>query len=177
MDIIALAMAKTYTDSQRLGYAEVEETIFLPEVTATTGVNYTKELPMALLIPGYTYIVIYDGVAYECVCKEYIEYSQYSDDQYHYSYLGNLAFLGDKYPKTDEPFTFWQKDTGTKITAQLRFEMNTTHTVSINYVSKTIHTIGQEYIPPMDSITLNGADGNQYKLFVDENGQLQMSKI
>ena len=38
-----------------------------------------------------------------------------------------------------------------------------------------IKPIDQKYIPPMDSITLNGADGNKYKLTVDENGALAVN--
>lgn len=37
---------------------------------------------------------------------------------------------------------------------------------------ETIHPIDPKFIPPMDSLTLNGADGKRYKLSVDENGQL-----
>lgn len=38
--------------------------------------------------------------------------------------------------------------------------------------ASTIHPIDPKYIPTMDSITLNGADGKQYKVTVDANGKL-----
>lgn len=39
-------------------------------------------------------------------------------------------------------------------------------------LAETIHPIDPKYIPAMDSITLNGADGKQYKVTVDANGKL-----
>lgn len=40
------------------------------------------------------------------------------------------------------------------------------------YLYEAIYPIDPKYIPPLDSLTLNGADGKQYKLSVDESGQL-----
>lgn len=37
---------------------------------------------------------------------------------------------------------------------------------------ETIHPIDQKFIPPVDSIILNGADGKQYRLSVNESGEL-----
>lgn len=39
------------------------------------------------------------------------------------------------------------------------------------------HKIDQKYIPALDSITLNGADGKQYKVTVDASGSLAVTAI
>ena len=44
--------------------------------------------------------------------------------------------------------------------------------IKIDLEYKTTSTIDQKFIPPMDSIILNGADGKQYKLSVNESGEL-----
>ena len=41
-------------------------------------------------------------------------------------------------------------------------------------ITETIHPIDPKYIPAMDSITLNGADGKQYEVTVDANGALSV---
>lgn len=43
--------------------------------------------------------------------------------------------------------------------------------------AETIHPIDPKFIPAFDSITLNGADGKQYKLSVDESGTLVHTAI
>ena len=49
-----------------------------------------------------------------------------------------------------------------------------THTISVvkRIKTETIHPIDPKFIPAMDSITLNGADGKRYKLSVDASGNL-----
>lgn len=42
---------------------------------------------------------------------------------------------------------------------------------------ETVYPIPQKYIPALDSIILNGADGKQYSLTVDTNGQLSVKLI
>jgi hypothetical protein len=51
------------------------------------------------------------------------------------------------------------------------------YTASIEYETETIHPIDPKYIPALDSLTLNGADGKQYKLAVDESGALAATAI
>lgn len=39
---------------------------------------------------------------------------------------------------------------------------------SLEYMAEVIHPIPQEYIPPLDRLILNGADGNQYALTITD---------
>lgn len=54
----------------------------------------------------------------------------------------------------------------------------TTHSSGLlEYISlvefEELHPIPAEYIPPLDALILNGADGSKHKIYVDESGTLQ----
>lgn len=48
----------------------------------------------------------------------------------------------------------------------------------LSYVefAETVHPIDQKYIPPVDSLTMNGADGKRYKLTVN-NGSISVAEV
>jgi prepilin-type processing-associated H-X9-DG protein len=48
---------------------------------------------------------------------------------------------------------------------------------TVDIEAPIVKTIDAKYIPVMDSLTLNGADGKQYKVSVDESGALVVTEI
>lgn len=49
--------------------------------------------------------------------------------------------------------------------------------VAIFWDEKTVHPIDPKYIPTLDYLTLNGADGKQYKVTVNESGVLTATEV
>ena len=179
MDILTLTTAKAYTNSQRLAYVGTEESAIFPETTITEwtfyeGGNYFYHQikPPVSLTVGETYIVIWDGTRYKCKCWTNVRYPA----------LGNgVRFSGrDCEIGNGEPFLIMDL-TKHSSSAQRSLEADTDnaepHTFAIYQEVETIHPIDQKYIPPMDSITLNGADGNQYKVSVNASGALVAEAI
>lgn len=172
MDVIALAMAKTYSDKQRLAYTAraidivaSESKILLEPNDDFGGIacafeRYTitkfdeKYNPIA--------IVIWNGVEYWC--KPFIGVETIT--------IGNSHLGNPDDEDTGEPFFLMQ--TPELNDGHVTWFSNTTGlvTVRINYEHDIINPIDPKFIPAFDSITLNGADGKQYKLSVDESGTL-----
>ena len=49
--------------------------------------------------------------------------------------------------------------------------------ITLDVYATTVHPIEPKFIPAMDSLTLNGADGKQYKVTVDASGVLTATAI
>lgn len=136
MDTVTLTLAKAYTDSQRLAFAETETVEVLSETTinlemAEDGVAEGVSEKMISLTAGQTYNVVWDGVRYECV-------AQIFDGS---AFIGNLGILG--LDDTGEPFMLIPGDNG--IVAISMTAGN--HTLSITQETETIHPIDPKFLP------------------------------
>ena len=137
-DAETLAMAKAYTDSQRLAHAEVAITELVPETTVQfktdndeTGLDYTTINPVALT-PGTVYEVMFDGAVYNCTLR----------DVGSRSILGNSKLLDQN--DTGEPFIM-NASVPNKLYAYTTNKA--THTFRITVTEETIHPIDPKYLP------------------------------
>ena len=176
MDVMTLAAAKAYTDKQRLAYGEktTKETVFVPEMSVTELCETSLPIPF---VPGETYTVKYDGVEYECEAKK----GKGAVGSEVWVYVGTVQMFD--YPEYVGEFPFmvgWclQDCHNGEYTYVIVPVDGKTHTISVyqHTVTETIHAIDQKYIPAMDSLTLNGAGGKQYKVTV-ENGALAVTEV
>jgi hypothetical protein len=170
MDMITLAMAKAYTD--RLGFLETEKNYILKDFNNKVGVAKVTMEPIPLVV-GETYFVDFDGTVYECQCRPFSSRSMPNGYQ-----IGNkyLYYPEEGYIDSGEPFVMLG-DMATGMGSYNLKDNYSLHTISIYQEKKVFHPIDQKFIPPMDSITLNGADGKQYKVTVNESGALTATAI
>lgn len=172
MDMITLAMLNSMKKTGGVGYVETPESVALPETElivttaansyGTYSVNVGKIAPQTFA-EGRSYTVIFDGVEYKNMPCAFLGTVLH---------IGNASLYGNN-ADTGEPFDFRMQENGR---CQVFVRDSETHTISI-VTPETVHPIAPKYIPPLDSLTLNGADGKQYKLSVDESGQLVTAAI
>lgn len=160
-----LNQANRYTDSQRLAHTETTQTVILPK----TIVSYVEEFEGYLLpiegeiVVGKEYLVVVDGETYMVTGSEAQDDDGSSgivldctDGEWMIIYFSG-QFCG---------FAWQESKTGT----------TTDTTISITTETETIHPIPAEYIPPLDRLILNGADGNQYALTITD-GALSVAPV
>ena len=109
---------------------------------------------------GKKYTVSLDSGDYEAVCK-----SHSFDGENTFYYLGDIAILWEQFEPTEDSFLVVGNEA-------FVIAMDTNEGNYIRVQSETICPIDQKYIPALDSLTLNGADGKQYRLSVNESGEL-----
>lgn len=127
MDMITLAMAKSYTDSQRIAYEEPLKTLI--DMDVTEGYNQCKNT--VTVVVGQVYSVTFNGVTY--VCEMMIH-------DYGGKAIGNQSMLDG--PDTGEPFfAFFPDDEGSYPTIMALENGRFTMTYS------QIHTIDPKYLP------------------------------
>ena len=109
-----------------------DKTIYV-DVLPETALNCFDIINIEHLVVGNTYVVVYDGIEYECVCKG-------TEGQ---EMLGNAAWGGGE--ATNEPF-FFNNTISTVI-----FDDGGTHTITIKEFDhiETIQ-IDEKYIPVID---------------------------
>lgn len=164
---LILEQAKQYTDSQRLAHTEtktlLKQTEILVEATDEGNVFY-KEPHIVFFENGMLLTVIWDGVRY----KNTSELVQ-PDDTINAVFVGNRSIMGLG-ENTGEPYLivcFEQTDlSDVRKYNAIVSAVPGSHTLTI--MQETIHPIPQEYIPPLDRLILNGADGNQYALTITD---------
>lgn len=135
MDLITLAMAKKYTDSQRIGYTERKELAsFQLTPNADIGMNMGVSMGAIGLEVGKTYTVTTDSGSYTAVCKEMSGTLL----------LGNANFMMDALDNTGETFCVVEMDDGAGLMTVAMDANNGTHmTVS----AETIVPIDPKYLP------------------------------
>lgn len=144
-DPVILALAKGYTNSQRLGYTESEKVVLYPENT----VDCDEEFTQGAISPsyrGYGYelyqqkyesvpmVVIFDGVPYEC--NTVIENATHG-----FWRAGNYALYSASGEDTGEPFCI-RCNRGGWVYATTSGE----HTVYIE-IPERVKTIDPKFIP------------------------------
>lgn len=126
------------SDSTKLDYiknrthwSKTESTLIAEETVDTSDYTYTFATPFVLNI-GQTYIVVFDGITYNCVAFR---------DNGNY----NRTTIGGSYSNySTYPFSIYVKSNGdTCITS----EVNSTHTVKVTNVNETIQKLDEKYIP------------------------------
>lgn len=132
MDMITLALAKNYTNSQRLGYTEAAEVeIFKATLgfvmNADVGLIFSPVDPITF-VSGKTYKVIWDGVRYDVLPDEN-------------GNLGNKGLAGEE--DTGEPFLY--------VNGAFVAATEGTHTVTITADGEITHKIDPEFIPQVDA--------------------------
>jgi len=118
--------------------------------------------PVIDMTVGKKYTVEFDAVSYEIEVRSVGSYYC----------LGNASLYNKGNTNSGEPFCFVL--TGSSYKFVVADDDN--HTVTIQG-EPTIHKIDSKYIPALDSITLNGADGKQYSITVDASGALVVTVI
>lgn len=172
MDTVTLALAKAYTDSQRIAYVEeVGEPVVVAQAVDTGSSRNNRvscDIDSPVMVEGNSNLVIWDGVPFRCVVMPTL----YSNPPG--TYVGNpYLFNAVDYADTGEPFCIkFIISTGSGVVYSIDKGV---HTVEIQNLVDIAHPIDQKYIPALDLITLNGADGKQYRLTVDENGALAVT--
>lgn len=170
MDMITLAMAKAYTD-QKAGYTEPGKVYTFDgnaEETKKYGnITYAKIADTAPNLHNVTKAV------YTAPNGSTIEYSSekltVDDVESQGKIIGQRikASLGGQ-----TAAVIILDNTGLWVYAQPGYGY-----CSLIEFAETVHPIDQKFIPPVDSLTINGTDGKQYKLTVDENGALAVTVV
>lgn len=147
MDMITLAMAKNYTDSQRLAYVESETVEILAETTLTVvslssgpQPNYFTQTPGVLELPaaGTPVVITIDGVSYDDVVR-------YTANGY--LGIGNFNRGGGAYGEdTGESYSLIMHSR----TSAWYFMCDTpgAHTVKVE-IPEQVKTIDPKYLPDM----------------------------
>lgn len=182
MDVVTLALAKQYTDNQRLAYAEGQHLItwdgdeegkfIIPMGDNNSLVRVSEniiDLSKAVKVVSKTIIDNETAGTQERTDFEF--YSEYP--------LNSLDTSGGMLVMTcaedaDLGFGF----TTLKGTYMMmgRFDSMKMFVSEILF-AETIHPIDPKYIPAVDALILNGTDGKQYRLAVDESGTLAATEV
>lgn len=149
MDMVTLAMAKGYADSQRLGYTEKSKEFIFPE-TSLVG-EYLPDIGGFISAPGtelFTKLnevfargqtgvsVVFNGKTYVCSINKITLYEVES------VCIGNNKYFGGE--DTGEPFGFVTAD---GMADNILFDTEGEHTFAIYVEAETIHTIAPKYLP------------------------------
>lgn len=142
-----LALAKAYTDSQRLAYEEMETKVLMPETTLNfVPMEELDGLPVAMLEgpsiilnDGDKVNVTWDGVKYEC---EFYNGRVFPDGS-SITGFGNMVITGLE--DTGEPFAYVPGQEG-MLSIFIAFSEGE-HTISIIKVDMVTKTIDPKYLP------------------------------
>lgn len=190
MDMITLAIAKAYADEKQLARTETEITEVLPPTTiegfsfnngvygATCSEDYIEEAKTALMEAMGIVDDQWKGeipvtLEFDGEKSNSTAYYLYTDFYGDMIWVGNASLISDVFDNTGESFAVaFVYGMLAVMTASER----ETCTVAIYTETETVHPIDPKFIPAMDSITLNGADGKQYELSIDGVGQLAVTE-
>lgn len=154
MDMITLAMAKAYTDSQRLAFVEESKNVVFENVKTDGGWwelnGWTDETP------GTIFTVIVDGVEYQ---RELKSASPYIGGQ-NRTYLGNPTLNGSYKGATDNGDPFLIDFAWVAEVVQI-FTKTPDATISCYLRKETVHTIDQKYIPWDEMPSGDSSGGSQ----------------
>ena len=160
---IVLDAAKQYTDGQRLAHTEIvkkaitwdgdltgKESIGVWIRISDTPISVTPESFSRVVITNGANKMIYDAATIDVSSTETIVLVEVSPGG---KMPAVLIVVGDETMPDGVYF----------------IELEAGYWVSLLETKEaTIHPIPQEYIPPLDRLVLNGADGNQYALTITD---------
>ena len=164
MDLITLAMAKKYSNSKG-GYTEPGKVYTFDgnaeETENYNGIIYAKIASTAPNLHNVTKAVYTapDGSTVEILAENMNVEDIYGGQRIIVSLMGqNISFI-----ILDDVGLWGYAQPGYGYCSLIEF-------------AETIHPIDPKYLPPVDSLTMNGADGKQYKLTVN-NGAISVSEV
>lgn len=162
MDVITLVLAKQYTDSQRICGIE-------PGLTLVT-----ENSILEIYQPDPSSPLAYAKISNDSVDFEKISRITMKEEGMEIEFpleqltvMPNAILLGNVLLAKSDDYELDGFGPGTWV-----MYADADNCVSRMEFPETIHPIDPKFIPAMDSITLNGADGKQYRLAVDESGNL-----
>jgi hypothetical protein len=164
-----------YLPEGGVGYAETEQTMLADKTDVVFSYQSGPKIYQGLFNPnagvdahalavGDMVTVSWDGKEYECeICMSQNTLS-----------FGNLSImnLGEN---TGEPFLLGVSG-GSNTFGAFTTDTAETHTVGIYQKAEAVVQIDKKFIPPLDSLILNGSDGKQYKVTV-ANGALAVEVV
>lgn len=116
------------------------ETVLFPETTVIIDAEFIQLESIQQLQAGQTYTVIFNGVTYECVAREWPAEGAVL--------IGNGTIYGDHNPANGEPFCFDSYESG-EIYLNTATPGDYTFSISSVATEKTIHHIDPKYIKDM----------------------------
>lgn len=140
MDLITLAMAKAYTDSQRIGYTEGGELASAQLAPNTDlGANVCFVEGAIGLEAGKTYTVKLDSGTYSAKCEPFENTALF---------IGNTGLLGvEGLPNTGEPFLVGTIDDVGDGTTWITLFLATDGSTSCTVSDEIVHPIDPKYLP------------------------------
>ena len=141
MDMITLAMAKAYTNTQRLGYAETERVNVMELLTLTLQFGqFTAPSNIELFQAGKSYAVKWNGVEYICIAQK-IEQEGVTAIG-----VGDLTMVGGT--GNGEPFFVLKTPEAIVVMDFLSTGVEKTKAqLAIDEINEIIHTIDPKFIP------------------------------
>ena len=168
MDMITLAMAKAYTNSQRLASVEPAK-VFTYDGGEDAEFFDIAGLRVVLLSADVFDLSKIKRI--KCIFELYGQEFEFADGDFELidfnGYKAVQVSLGNK----TAPVVIAHESGGLFGYAQEGFGY-----CSYIEFAETVHPIDPKYLPPVDSITMNGADGKQYKLTVS-GGALNIAEV
>lgn len=195
MDIPTLALAKAYTDSQRLAHVEVKKTALTFDGDITGG-NVTQMMEGIFiakvsddvfdpadfkgieLTRGEFKIWCAPGISYDeglPLNMETALQDQRDSDmkQWFIQIEDNPVMLCQIEDVIGDGYSF---EKGTYLMWYAAIEdVPIRYSSRVVFQSETIHPIDPKYIPAMDSLTLVSPDGTSYKVTADDSGNLTVT--
>lgn len=171
MDLIALALAKRYTDKkavcnvdiEKYGYAAGEDMTGKISVEVADSVLYVKIsdntpdlLGAVCIVRNDTEVLIEEIITEDAIVT--VDGLAFYDDCAIVCTVAGVEFNGVAYPET-----------GTYVPHPQMFG---SESVSYTVSKETIHPIDPKYIPDLDSITLNSPSGKRFTVTVDDSGTI-----
>lgn len=147
-------------------YEKAEVHFYPHEKNLSVAPIFDEQVNVAA-VPGMVLTVHYDGSDYKCelvnVDEETIAF-------------GNIP-TGNEWNESGMPFAGMVfAEHGLADITILVNDTAESHIIGISISTETIVPIDPKFIPPMDSLTINGTDGKQYKLVVN-NGAISVAEV
>ena len=203
MDLVTLALAKQYTDSQRIGHIDAPEPILWDGDISGLHTFVTDEVSLVRISPEVPDLRRANHIEVWARTPEktgpFVEFTKNNievvEDEELPGVIQLVGIGGIYYSKPTELALSVEQDCDIGLIygeepgkfvllrgTYLYFLPITADFTSALYVrtiefSETIHPIDQKFIPALDSLTLNGPDGRQYKVYVNESGELVTEEV
>lgn len=163
MDMITLATAKNYTDSQRLAYIETGAVYTFNGNSEGKEFNGTQ-VKIADVAPDLNNLAkvvgLMGGQQLEILKDDFEVVTADGEPQIQYAIYQETAMVS---VYKGALWVFCNPESEGYYVTSIEF-------------ADTVHPIDPKFIPPVDSLTINGTDGKQYKLTVN-NGAISVAEV